>query len=258
MKTFILLTIVQLTSLFSYGFIMPIETVIKKNTALSGNQIFSVEQDVIFKDASREFVIHESWLIEGDKNLKVVATGLGELKDTFRFVAIYNTKNRSLLYGKNRATEITGRDFFERYLSIRSYDSYKNYLTALTISPAIRLSRVNGAPAFAIGEPSPIGKLKPQIWIDQETFSMRKIRLPSEAEVSFSDYATYGQIQYPKVKKVSWAGKEVLIKVKSLGTKTGATLSSFYPQKLDQPTDMQIASKGPVALVIEEFYKRFR
>ncbi len=258
MKTFILLTIVQLTSLFSYSFILPIETVIKKSTATAGNQIFAVEQDVIFKDASREYVVRESWLIEGDKNLKVTATGVGDLKDSFRFVAIYNNKNRSIMYGKNKATEVTGRDFFERYLSIRSSDSYKNYLNALTISPAVRLSRVAGAPAFAIGELSPVGSLKPQIWIDQESFTLRRMRLPSEADVSFSDYATYGKIQYPKSKKVKWAGKEVIIKVKSVSTKTNASLNSFYPQNLDQPTEIQVANKGPVSVVIDEFYKRFR
>lgn len=258
MKTFILLTIVQLTSLFSYAYIMPLDAVLKKNTALSGNQIFAVEQDVIFKDAIREYIVHESWLIEGDKNLKVTATGVGDLKDSFRYVAIYNNKNKTTLNGKNKISQATDADFFERYLAVRSVDSYKNYLHDLKINPAVRLSRAGGATAYAVGEPSPAGTLKPQLWIEQDAFTLRKLRAPSEAEFSFNDYAAYGTIQYPKTKLVSWAGKEVQIKVRSVSTKTGATLNTFYPQNLDQPSEILISNKGPIAVTIEDFYKRFR
>ncbi len=259
MKTFIVATIVQLTSLFSYAYVMPLDVVLKKNTALTGTQIFAVEQDVIFKDQVREYIIRESWLIEGDRNLKLTATGTGDLKDSFRFVAIYNTKNKTILMGKNKVTQVTELDFFERYLAIRSTDSFKNYLSEMKIAPSIRLSRAGGAAAFALGEASPTANvLHTQVWIEQESFALRKIRLPSAAEVSFSDYSTFGNVRYPKSKKVSWANNEVQIKVRSVTTKTGATLNTFYPQNLEQPSEILLANKGATATLIEEFYKRFR
>ena len=258
MKTFILATIVQLTSLFTFAYVMPLEVVLKKNTALSGSQIFSVEQDVTFKDAVREYVIRENWLIEGDKNLKLTATGLADLKDSFRFVAIYNNKNKTMVSGKNKITQPNNIDFFERYLAVRSVDSFKNYLAALSIAPNIRLSRAGGAVSFAIGEASSLDALKPQIWFDQDEFFLRKIRLPGQAEISFHDYATFGLIRYPKTKLVSWAGHVVQIKVRSVSTKTGATLNAFYPQNLDQPSEVLLTNRGPAGAVIEEFYRRFR
>lgn len=258
MKTFIVATIVQLTSLFSYAYVMPLDAVLKKNTALTGRQIFAVEQDVIFKDAIREHIVHESWLIEGDRNLKLVATGTADLKDSFRLVTIYNSKSKTSLIGKNRVTQVADLDFFERYLAVRSADSFHTYLKEMGIPANIRLSRSGGAIAFAVGEASPVDSLHAQLWIEQENFALSRIRLPSGAEVAFSDYATYGNILYPKTKIVSWAHNQVQIKVRSVTAKTGATLSAFYPQNLDQPSEVQLATGGTTAQLIEEFYKRFR
>ena len=253
-----LLTIVQLICSFSYGFILPLDAVLTKSVALNGNQIFSVEQDVIFKSGSEDFVVRESWLIEGDKNLKVTATGQGALKDLFKMTAVYNSKTKTMMMGKNKVSEYVTPDFFERYLSVRSTDSFKKYLTELTIIPNVRLSRAAGSVAFAIGEPSPAGLPHPQIWIDQELFEIRKLRLPSSAEITFDDYEVNKQIYYPRTKKISWAGHEIVIRVRQISTKTKASLSTFYPQNLDQPSEINLASKGEVGLFIQDFYKRFR
>ena len=259
MKTFLTLTIVQLASLFCFGFIVPLDVVLKKNTEMSGNQIISIEQDVYFKDAVQELAIHESWLIEGDKNLKVTATGLGDLKDNFKFSAIYNNRTKTIIFGKNKMSEVLSLDFFERLLSVRSLSSYKTHLAELGIVPNIRLSRANGAISFAVGEPSPVGSMRPQLWFEQETFRLKKMRTPSEAEISFDDYASVSPfIQYPKTKRIEWAGKSALIKVRSVTHKTNATLSSFYPQNLEQPTEILLLNRGPVGQAIEDFYKRFR
>ncbi len=259
MKTFFILTIVQTISLFSYGFILPLDLILEKNVAINGTRVVSVEQDVYFKDGSQELAIHESWLIEGDKNLKLTATGLGELKDAVRIVALYNGKNRTTVVGKNKVTDVVGRDFFERYLAIRSLESFKNYLNELTISSNVRLARSNGAISFAIGEPSSATLLKPQAWFKQDTFQLSKIRFPSEAEISFSDYlVTNNQLNYPKTKILDWAGKSVVIKVRSVNDRVKVSSSVFYAQNLDSPSELLISNKNSAGLMVEEFYKRFR
>lgn len=258
MKTFFALTIVQLFVQYSYGFVPPLEMLLKKNVNLSGSKIISVEQDLFFKEGSSEATIHESWIIEGDKNLKLIATASGDLKDFFKIVAVYNGKYRSVLIGKNKSTDFYGKDFFEKYLSVRSADSFKNYLKDLQIAPSVRLSRANGTISYAVGEPS-AETLKPQIWIKQDSFELQKIRLPSEAEITLEDQTNVSPLlSYPKTKKVEWAGKTVLIKVRSITDKTKFKLSDFYPQNLDQPTEVHLANKTPLSQTIEEFYKRFR
>ena len=267
MKTVSVLTIVQWFFVFcvclfenqSYGYILPLDVILNKSVAQSGNQIFSVEQDVIFTFEAEDFVIRETWLIEGDKNLKLTAVGLGPLKDLFRLVTVYNSKSKTTLFGKTKQTVLTNSDFFERYISIRSLDSYKNYLALLSVAPTVRLSRAAGTTAFAIGEPSTSDITTPHFWIDQNTFHTKKIRFLSESEVSFEDHTLYGKtIYYPKTKKVSWGQQNVTIKVKQVALKTGANLSSFYPQKLDQPSEITLSSKGNAGIIIQDFYKRFR
>ncbi len=258
MKTVMVLTIVQWFCSFSYGYILPLDAVLTKTIANSGNQIFSVEQDVIFKAGAEDFVVKEAWLIEGDKNLKLVATGQGPLKELLKLNIIYNTKTKTMNSGKNKITEAATADFFERYLSIRSLDSFKKHLAELSITPSVRISRAAGAVAFAIGEPSPAAAPNPQMWIDQDSFLIKKLRLPSGAEVNYEDYTAYKQIQYPKIKKIDWSGHTVLIKVRQVSLKTSAALSTFYPQNLDQPSEINLSSKGDTGLFIQEFYKRFR
>lgn len=259
MKTFLALTIVQLFSQLSFGYILPLDLILEKSAALSPNQIISLEQDVIFKEAAAEAVIHETWLIDGDKNLKLTAIGQGDLKESFRLISVYESKNKTYVLGKNKVTEPVGTDFFEKYLLITSVAAFKSYLNALTIPQSVRYSRADGEIAYAVGESSSVGNLKPQFWISQNSFQIKKIRLPSEAEVSFSDYGNYSnKFEHPKIKKVDWSGKAVSIRVRSINTKPVATTTQFSSSSLDQPSDFALSNKSHLYSTIEEFYKRFR
>lgn len=253
MKTFLLTTIVQLVSSFSFAYILPLDTIMLKASSVAGDSIVTVQQNVIFRDGAKEIIIREDWIIEGDRNLKVTATGTGEFS-SFKAQYLYNNKTRTYLEARTRMTSQASPDFFERFLAIKSRDSYLGYLRDLGISQKVRLSRAGGAISFAVGEPSS-GALSPQIWIDQDFFRLMKIRFPSEAEVEFSDYAEYGKLHYPKLKEVEWAGKSVLIKVSNVSTSKKSSLQDFYPETLNQSTVLQV---NGLPSVVTEFYQRFR
>src|SRR6476620_11360583 len=130
MKTFGLtavLTLVQLFAFTSQAYILPLESVLQKSAATAGNSILSVEQDVQFRDGAKIYTVKETWLIEGDRNLRLTAKGVGELKDAVNLNFVYNNKNRTRLNGKNKVTQPAGADFFEKYLAIKSKDSYFAY-----------------------------------------------------------------------------------------------------------------------------------
>lgn len=237
---------------------MPLDTILKKSIVHSGKTIVAIEQNVIFREGNTDYVIKEEWLIEGDKNLKLTATGVGELKDVFKLNYLYNNKKRTQIVGKSRVVTEATRELIEKFLAVKSMDSYLNYLKELGISNRVRLSRSSGTISFAIGEPSTERALSPQFWIEQDYFHLNKIRFTTEAEVEFTEYKTYGTLQYPDLKFVAWADKGAIIKVTKVSTKTGATIKSFYPQTLDQPSKMNLANKGALGQKIEEFYKRFR
>lgn len=257
MKTFLLLTIVQLFAVFSEAYILPLETILTKAAALAGTSIIEVEQTVYFHDGVQELAVKETWLIEGDRNLKVTITGLGPLS-AFRAQYLYNGRSRTFLSGRNRQTANASPDFFEKYLAVKSRDSYTGYLRELGIAPQVRLSRAGGSICFAIGEPS-ASALRPQLWIDQDFFRLMKIRFPSEAEAEFSDYEDLGDLHYPRTKVISWAGKSVLIKVTRVNTKPpGVSIRDFYPETLTVPTDLQPLRQSAAGYLPDEFYQRFR
>ncbi len=244
----------------SHAYVLPLDSVLRKNVQLAGNSIISVHQNLQFEINGKPYLIKEIWLIEGDKNLKLVATGEGDLKGKFKAVHIYNGTTRTSLSGKNKITSDVSRDFFERILAIKSKDSYMAYLGQLGISPNIRLSRAVGEISFAVGAMSTEVDFAPQLWFSQESFQLLKIRLPSGAEVEFEDYNEYKNgLQYPVTKTLYWdETKEVNISVQSVTAEGSSSLKDFYPSMLDQPSYSYAPEQSELGLFLEEFYKRFR
>lgn len=261
MKTFavsIVLTLVQFAALTSQAYILPLENILQKSALVAGSSILSVEQEVQYKEAGKVYTIKETWLIEGDRNLKLTARGQGELKDvTLNYV--YNNKNRSSLNGKNKVSQQIGSDFYEKFLAIKSKDSYQTYLKELGIAETVRLSRASGAVCFAIGAEANDDGVKPQIWIDQDSFRLVKMRMPSAAEIEFLDFTELESgAHYPRQKTVSWNGKTLNIVVKSVTRATTASIKNFYPESLEAPSQFVLPPQSPAAPVFEEFYQRFR
>jgi hypothetical protein len=261
MKTFAIwavMTLVQLFSNSSQAYILPLENILQKAAAVAGTSIISVDQEVLFKDGIKTYIVKENWLIEGDRNLRLTARGTGELKDAVNISYVYNNKNRTKLTGKIKTAQITGPDFFERYLAIKSKDSYYGYLKELGIADNVRLSRAGGVICFAVGKESEENNLQPEVWIDQNAFRLMKIRFPDTATVEFTNYAEKDNAHYPRQKTVSWDGKSVSIIVTKVSVARNASIKSFYPDSIENSSTLNAAGTGSIGPVIEEFYQRFR
>ncbi len=258
MKILIYLTIFLTKVHLALAYIPTLNFILNKTTSTTGRQIISIDQNVIFKVGNEQAVVQEIWLIEGDKNLKLSAKGQGSFLQNINLHYLYNAKNRTSMVAKSKISTAMSTDFFEKLLFIRSTDSFKNHLKELSISNQVRFSRADGRITFAIGDPSG-SKLNPQIWIDQDEFVIRKIRLPSEVEVDLSDIVQVSNdLWIAKSQTINWAGLQVQVKVKNISTKTGATLANFYPQNFDQPSELSFSSKSVLNEAIDQFYKRFR
>ncbi len=261
MKTFgitAVLTLVQLFSIPSQAYILPLENILQKSAATAGNSILNIEQDVQFKEGSKVYTIKESWLIEGDRNLRLTAKGTGELKDAVNLNFVYNNKNRTRLAGKNKTAQVAGADFFEKFLAIKSKDSYYAYLKDLGIGENVRLSRAGGLICFAIGNESNPGDLHPQMWIDQSSFRLIKLRFSGGAEVEFTNHLEKDGVHYPRQKTISWDGKTVTITVTKVAIAKNTSIKSFYPDSLEFSSSLIPGAAGPAATALEEFYQRFR
>ncbi len=242
----------------AFSYIPNLDFILNKATSTTGRQIISIDQDVVFKIGSEEAIIQENWLIEGDKSLKLIARGQGFFSQNINLNYLYNSKNKTSVIGKAKISSPLTTDFYQKLLFIRSTDAFKMHLKELGINNQIRLSRADGRISFAIGAPSG-EKLSPQIWIDQDEFVIRKIRLPSETEINLSDITNIsGDLWVAKSQMINWAGVQVQVKIKNVSVKTSATLSNFYPQNLNDPSDLSFSNKSVLTEAIHQFYLRFR
>lgn len=240
------------------AYVPTLDFILTKSAETTGRQIISIDQDVTFKLGTEEATIQETWLVEGDKNLKLSAVGKGLFKSNINLHYLYNNKNKTSVVGKNKSTTALTTDFFEKLFFIRSTESFKAHLKELSITNQVRLSRADGRVTFAIGEPSGT-KVNPQIWIDQDEFVIRKIRLPSEVEIDLTNITSVSNdLMIAKSQTIQWAGLTVEVRIKNISSKTGATLNQFYPQNFDQASEMNFTNKTPITEAIDQFYKRFR
>ena len=256
-------TLVLLAGLMGYGslalgYIPPISFILDKSSKTTGKEIISIDQEVRFTAVNEEAVVKENWLIEGDKNLKLIASGQGLFKQNINFSAVYNGKFRTVVVAKSRQTSNLTSDFFQKYLFIRSANSFNAYLNDLSVLPEIRLSRVDGRVGYAIGKPTE-SKYNPQIWVDQDEFMVRKIRLPSETEVTMSDFVEFKPGFFiARTQVINWGGITATVKLMKVVAKPKESLNAFYPQNLDTPSEITFANQTPMTQVIQSFYKRFR
>jgi hypothetical protein len=273
-RTLVIIFILAGVSLFSFNranaYIPEINFVLKKAALTTGRKMIKIEQEVIFKvgenaGADDTVKIDETWIIEGDRNLKLSAVAKGLYKESFYLHSIYNGKNKTILVGKNRKIVMTSTDFYQKILFTRSKDSFLTYLNELSIVPNIKLSRADGVTSFLIGEPS-AETLNPQLWIGQDDFIIRRIRMPSAAEISLSDVSNIThEIGIPRSQTISWFSPEkplvkkmVQVKIKKIDVNFDGQLSLFYPQNLELPTQINFSNKTELTDTIEDFYSRFR
>lgn len=266
MKSALRLTLVTTILAFSFiipstgwTFVLPLDFVVKKTVAKTGRSPISIDQEITFKAGKDSLKTQENWLIEGDRNLKVSAFGLEPYKENIKVNSLFNSKQKTQVLGKTKTQTAVGNDFYQRLLFIRSSDSFMQYLRELGISEKTRLSRADGRVSIAIGRPSQGEDKSPQIWIDQDEFLIRKIRMPSGTEISLSDYVKVNDdFWIAKTQVIKWAGVTATVKVKNFSVKNAATIQQFYPQNFEAPTELAFNESSSIAQVVEDFYKRFR
>lgn len=266
MKSALRLTLVTTILSFSllsastaWTFVLPLDFVVKKTVAKTGRTSISIDQEITFKVGKDSLKTQENWLIEGDRNLKVTANGLEPYKENIKVNSLFNSKQKTQVIGKNKTQTPVGNDFYQRLMFIRSSDSFMQYVRELGISEKTRLSRADGRVCIAIGEPSQGEDKSPQIWIDQDDFLIRKIRMPSGTEINLSDYVKVNDdFWIAKTQIIKWAGATATVKVKNFSVKNAATIQQFYPQNFELPTELTFNESSSIAQVVEDFYKRFR
>lgn len=255
-----LVLIVILGPLTSWAYIPSADFIFTKITAQTGRKIFSIDQEVTIKIGDEETKIDETWLVEGDRNLKLTAKGQGLYKDAIKINAVYNNDVKTILKNKVKSTETVSVDFYQRLLFSRANESIKKHMTQMGISSDVKLSRADGYVAYLFGTPSSsVEQLQPQLWIGQDDFLIRKVRTLSGTDIAFSDFSRFNpQLILAKKHQFNWGKVKVSIVIKKINFSDKYTIADFYPQTLNQNTELHFVNKSDLTEAIEVFYSRFR
>jgi hypothetical protein len=251
-----------------------------------GRGIYQVYQDVVCPAEPQPYIIREIWTVESEDSMRVTLFGKGELKDKISGSIVYTKGQR---YFRNQEgsvrTSKAGKDFVEHFFHFRFSKNIKPQLVAMGIAPAesleprktkrnenreliyepqdyIRLARVGGHVAWAIGKPaSSDGTEKPPgFWIEQDRFNLLQVRMPSSAIVKAGEYDSYEKkMFFPKNRQYVFGDSVCEVHVDKVArrgrTKTFkevlSTISLRNPEK-SKPLLL------PEISLIREFYTRFR
>lgn len=278
----ILLGMLILLPALSHAYILPTRTILQKTAENAGSGIYAIEQEVQFQNGQEVLSLKETWLIENDRTMRLTVSGTKDLQGTIKFQFIYAGGQRHRLVEGNRRTENISHEFLEKYINFRSPDIFANALVANKIIPHgamtkrtgvkgsdfkneaekwSRLSRTGGVVNYAFGVPTPADQSSsdPGIWIEQDQFVVRKIRLPSQVEMTADNYNLFARnLHYPKSRTVRWGDHAVTIRLISASTRPATVNNLLQPGSLDMSQKVDGLAHLQAKDAILEFYSRFR
>ncbi|MBO9665426.1 MAG: hypothetical protein J7501_01260 [Bdellovibrio sp.] len=282
-RFFIAASTLILSPLMASAFILPTRTILQKTSDNAGSGIYAIEQEVQFANGEDTVHLRETWLIDSDRTMRLTVTGTKELQNNFRLQFLYTGGQRWTTVGGNRKSEKAPEDFLEKYLNFRSAEMFANSLTHMKIIPNgafakkapgrkgedfknepeawVRYSRAGGVPNYAFGTPTPEDEKSnnPGIWIEQDQFVVRKLRLPSQVEMTADNYNQFAKgLYYPRSRTVRWGNNTVTIRLISASARPATAVSLFQPTSLDVNMKVDGLEKLPAKEAIIEFYSRFR
>lgn len=261
------------------AYVPPSDFLLNKAIKTHGKGIFSIEQEVIFRSESELQTVKETWLIvNGDSMKLTVSSGTLSLNFIYQDGKVYFCDHPGNVVSRRISSEN-----LERFFHARSDKALSDFLVAAKVvsvnplrqrpkphdlkllknesDPYVRFSKIADSPTFLISSTTDpkLSFQSPGIWLDEESYTIRKIRFPSQAEIMASDYQSLSNdLVAPKTRIVSWNQSAVeirLLKARSL-TRAQEGEVQMSPQALSQASNEWGSSS--LISVIKDFYQRFR
>ena len=218
-------------------------------------------------------------MVESDESMKLLVQGPKDNKDLLQMNLVFKQDQRLGPDLGIHASKKIDAEMFERWFHFRNTERFSKQLvdakmiSADVFTPApiktlkdinndpdhnVRLSRTGGTIAYAIGAPTTASQEVPNpgLWIEQDFFLIRKLRLPSTAEITAEKYSPFARgLSFPRHRTVKWGPQTVTITVLSVVGRNKDSWNQF-PTKLALKKDK--LKESPFAPVVEDFYERFR
>ena len=253
-----------------------------------GKGIYAIEQDVYFRTTTDGMTLHERWIVESGENMRLTVTSPAASAQNIRYDVVYRDGKRTLpdLRGAAKTTALTNeftewmfhsrtqKSFFdalihagivpnwfpkERPRAIVNANTLPNAKFLPGAEPLVRLGRTAGVVAYVFGEPTPSDAEKSLAgaWIEQDAFVVRKLRFPTEAEVTASRHSIQaGGLRFPRDRVISWNGHAAEVRLVSAKLVTAqSTAALLNPAAIANEAK---SARLPADDQVREFYSRFR
>lgn len=267
-----------------WGYIPNLKMILSRTAENHGHGIYRVEQEVSFQEGEETFLVREVWSVKDSQQMRLEARGRKKAEN-LSYTFIYDGQNRYSVDSNGiRKSSRPADNWFEPYLYFRFQKHIRPRMVAERIIPTealeeklspidptknrnkqdfLRLSRVGGVIAYGIGQAPPQGdsSARPGLWIEQDVFNVRKIRLPSQAVISADEYSIFAnRFSLATKQTVRWEDKLAQIRVISVKSlpNTKEVLRLFEASSLDFGKDPTVANKSSDISPVDNFYSRFR
>ena len=292
-RNFLLIIALVVAGLFSaqaFAYIPHSSTIASRTARNSGKGVYAIEQEVQFRTAAEPISLRERWIVENGENMRLSVSGTKASAEAVHYEAVYkNLKRTAFNLEGGVATSAQSPEFLESVMHARSGKGLLAALVRAKIIPGgfvkdrpryatlqqlekaqeknkvtteagLRLGRSNGVVTWIFGEPTApeAPKLNASAYIEQDAFLLRRLRFPSEAEVSAERHSNYaGNLKLPRERTVTWGNNSVTIRVLSVKQVPAAQATKLLETGAVAAAKPQSA-KLPDLPQVREFYQRFR
>lgn len=221
----------------------------------AGQGYYKIEQEVTIQDGADSLKLKETWYIENDQSMKVrISFPVSANNITHYLNFSYSGATRSGVNGfKPQSANL------EKFFFIRKADSWARYLIANQIAPEnilekrpfrkdqpykeenyIRLTRMGGSISYSFGTPSVPGKISPGLWVEQDSFYLRKIRLLDGTEMDADQYNLHPKgLALPRYKTIRWNNNEAKVHLLSVSSISKEVFQKWNSASTISGTDIE-------------------
>ena len=274
MKFFNILILLLSFTQPAWSYIPRIKTIVKKMTLNNGRKEYKILRKVLLKSENKQTEFQEKWFIAGSDKMKLEVSSL-DLNNPWSFVILYGPKDRKTLTSRQKIKSFKkSKEFLEPLFHERNHKNlmkalifhnfipswgndlpppgFSNNQTQITPEPFTSLEPLQGVVNYSVGAgQTTSGGKGARLWVEQDSFVIRKIRLGSKTELINGSFQNFSDgLKLPGKQTISWnkgVALITLLKVEKIKTK---------------PKDWTLKKVGEEALptnpLVKEFYSRFR
>ncbi len=273
---FLLLVLLLCTPDTALAYIPSADFILSKTVKNSGQGYYQIKQDLVFSLPARTLSVTETWWVASADIQFLKVEG-----PLFTKYYLYRNGKRYTFNPQGQLSVTTTPPYFvDNFFFYRNAQDLKTALLSKKIAPQqtfrkrptfkndqefakwsepfLALSRFKGIVAYALGYAAKDTDAA-GIWVEQDRFVIRKIKLSSDVGVSVESVSELSKnLAYPKVKIYSWGTNSVQADLtRGDAVKNGTDFfketefAKLSSQQKEFPADVLNTS-------LDDFYKKFR